>query len=161
MSKETEAPEVFEDSVGLLTIEPARPEDATALAELAEQLGYQVTPLQLAQWLSEYQFQPTQRIFVAWSNGDIIGWVDAGIVNHMITGRYGEIGGLIVSAKHRGRGVGRQLAAEAEKWMREQGVNSCTVRSRTSRPDAHRFYERERYEIVKTSVVFRKELKGG
>jgi hypothetical protein len=32
------------------------------------------------------------------------------------------------------------------------------VRSRMSRERAHRFYEREGYEQVKTSVVFRKPL---
>jgi GNAT superfamily N-acetyltransferase len=160
MRGETVVSKVFEDSAGSFTIEPARAEHAPALAELSEQLGYQATPARLAEWLNTYQLQPTQRIFVARMGGAVIGWVDVSIVNHMITGRYGEIGGLIVSAEHRGRGVGRQLTAKAEGWMREQGVNSCTVRSRTSRPDAHRFYERESYEIVKTSVVFRKDLKG-
>ena len=58
----------------------------------------------------------------------------------------------------RSGGVGKDLLEAAERWAREHGCRTMTVRSRITRERAHRFYEREGYRRVKTSHVFGKPL---
>lgn len=99
-------------------------------------------------------------LFAACVDGNVVGWVDVGIVYHLQSGVYGEIGGLVVASAQRGRGIGRQLLAYAEAWIASKGVARVVVRSQIKREDAHRFYCREGYASVKTSVVFSKTLTG-
>jgi GNAT superfamily N-acetyltransferase len=58
----------------------------------------------------------------------------------------------------RGLGIGKRLCYEVEQWARGKSVRSLRVRSQIVREDAHRFYIREGYRNVKTSVVFEKNL---
>jgi (aminoalkyl)phosphonate N-acetyltransferase len=81
-------------------------------------------------------------------------------VHHLQSEPYGEIGGFVVSEKYRSTGIGKQLLACAERWMRERQLRRSLVRSQVKREDAHRFYLRESYARVKTSAVFEKELSG-
>ena len=90
--------------------------------------------------------------------GTVIGWMDIGIVFHLQSGRYCEIGGLVVAEQARNQGIGRELLAYAEKWGASKGMKKMVVRSNAKRADAHRFYLREQYEMVKTSAVFEKRL---
>ena len=68
------------------------------------------------------------------------------------------IGGLVVSDRVRSRGIGRRLCERAEEWTRDQGLETLRVTSRSTREDAHRFYLRDGYREVKTSLVFEKPL---
>jgi GNAT superfamily N-acetyltransferase len=87
-----------------------------------------------------------------------VGWIDIGIVHHLQSEPYGEIGGFVVSEKYRSTGIGKQLIARAEQWMRVHGLQRALVRSQVSREPAHRFYLRAGYARVKTSAVFEKIL---
>ena len=97
-------------------------------------------------------------VFLACFDDLVVGWIDVGIVHHLQSEPYGEIGGFVVTEKYRSTGVGKQLIARAEVWMREQGLKRALVRSQIKREKAHRFYLREGYTQVKTSAVFEKEL---
>ncbi len=88
----------------------------------------------------------------------VVGWIDVGIVHHLQSEPYGEIGGFVVTQNHRGSGIGKDLLAHAEVWIRERGVRRALVRSQLMREAAHRFYKREGYSQVKTSAVFEKQL---
>jgi GNAT superfamily N-acetyltransferase len=97
-------------------------------------------------------------VYVACDGNDVIGWIDAGIMFHLQSGAYGEIGGLVMSSVRRSAGVGSQLMVRAEKWFRERAVTRVVVRSQIVREAAHRFYLRAGYERTKTSAVFSKTL---
>jgi GNAT superfamily N-acetyltransferase len=51
---------------------------------------------------------------------------------------------LAVHPAHRSRGVGKALLDSAMDWARERGATHLELDSGDARPDAHRFYERER-----------------
>jgi GNAT superfamily N-acetyltransferase len=68
------------------------------------------------------------------------------------------IGGLVVAEGMRRQGIGRKLCLRAEEWGWENGAERMRVTSRSTRTDAHRFYVRDGYEVVKTSLVFEKSL---
>jgi GNAT superfamily N-acetyltransferase len=50
---------------------------------------------------------------------------------------------LAVHPAHRSLGIGKQLLDEAKRWARGRGATHLELDSAETRPDAHRFYERE------------------
>ena len=97
-------------------------------------------------------------IYVATVGNEMAGWIHVAIVHHLQAESRAEIGGLVVGAHVRSKGIGRELVARAEEWALRQGVNSVVVRSQIARQDAHRFYLREGYRQTKISAVFTKLL---
>jgi GNAT superfamily N-acetyltransferase len=134
-------------------------EDATAVAELSRQLGYEVSPDMVAEQIGSLSSRSENQIaFVACVGTDVVGWIEAAIARHLQSPPYSLIGGLVVHEGMRSMGVGKRLCAEVEVWTREKGIAVVRVTSRSSREDAHRFYLRDGYERIKTSAVFEKVL---
>jgi GNAT superfamily N-acetyltransferase len=88
----------------------------------------------------------------------MVGWIDAAMERHLQSPASAVIGGLVVREAMRGQGVGRRLCIEVEEWARSQSVPLVRVRSQIKREDAHRFYLRDGYRKVKTSLVFEKSV---
>lgn len=141
-----------------LTIREIAAGDAEAAGKLSGELGSVVPGDVMRQRIQKLAGRDDHTVYVALLDGTVAGWIDIGIVQHLHGEAYGEIGGLVVSAEHRSAGIGRQLVARAEEWVRERGVPQMLVRSRDSREAAHRFYLREGYRRSKTSAVFSKPL---
>ena len=135
------------------------PADAPDLAELATQLGYPSTPEQIAKRLEGLAGKPDENaVFVAELGGRVVGWVHVHLYLLLVDDREAEIGGLVVDAGVRGRGLGAQLMAAAEAWALEQGCSSVYLRSNTLRTAAHAFYKNLGYSLVKSQYAFRKVL---
>jgi GNAT superfamily N-acetyltransferase len=133
-------------------------DDAEAAAKLSEELGYPVSADDMQTRIRALHRLTDRVVYVACESETVAGWIDVGIVHHLQSEAYGEIGGLVVLSELRGRGIGRDLIAAAEQWTRNRGITNMLVRSRISREDAHRFYHHEGYERTKTSAVFIKRL---
>ena len=58
----------------------------------------------------------------------------------------------------RGRGIGRALVAEAEKWAREKGLETLRLRANAVRTEAHKFYLGLGFKNTKQQLVFVKSL---
>ena len=142
-----------------MIIRPITLTDAASAANLSAEFGYPASKETMERRIAALQNRSDHVVFVACTDETAIGWIDVGIVHHFQSEPYGEIGGFVVSEKHRSTGVGKQLIDRAEHWMREQGLSRSLVRSQLKREDAHRFYLREGYAQVKTSAVFEKELR--
>lgn len=72
-----------------------------------------------------------------------------GIVGVELYGSVALLRSLAVSAKCRGRGCGRALAAEAERYARSQGARDIYLLTTT----AERFFERSGYARVEREAV--------
>jgi len=141
-----------------LVIREANAADAKELCELSAELGYP-SPLDTMQRRIDVLARLADHaVYVATVGGELAGWIHVAIVHHLQADPRAEIGGLVVGAKARSKGIGRELVARAEEWALEQEVNSVAVRSQIARQDAHRFYLREGYKQTKTSAVFTKLL---
>jgi GNAT superfamily N-acetyltransferase len=141
-------------------IRECRLSDAEAISALSGQLGYPVGVEVIRERLQRLTRDSNHAVLVACSpEGSVVGWMDVGIVFHLQSGTYCEIGGLVVDESARKNGIGRELVAYAERWAAEREVSRVLVRSNAKRADAHRFYLRENYELVKTSAVFEKRLR--
>jgi len=141
-----------------LSIRRLTVDDAEAAAELCSQLGYPSSADDLRKRIDETSRRTDSVAFAALLNGEIAGWIDASIERHLQSAACAVIGGLVVREDSRGAGIGKRLCLEIEEWARSKSIPVLRVRSQIIREDAHRFYLREGYRKVKTSVVFEKPL---
>jgi GNAT superfamily N-acetyltransferase len=133
-------------------------EDARAAAELSGQLGYPCGVDDLRERIEEMLRCADRVAFAAVVDGELVGWIDAATERHLQGETCAVIGGLVVRDGARGLGIGRRLCVEVEEWARSKSIPVVRVRSQIKREDAHRFYLRDGYEKVKTSLVFEKRL---
>ncbi len=140
-------------------IRPARPEDAPAIAALSGQLGYPASPTQMRQRLEDLLPRTDHALLVAeTAGGEVVGWVHLHLLRTVVADPWVEVGGLVVDRAHRRQGIGRRLMGQAETWAWEQNCTTVSLRSNVIRKEAHRFYERLGYRLVKTQLALRKEV---
>ena len=140
-------------------IREATPADAPSLAELSGQLGYPVPPDEMSERLAALLADPHHAVFVfAAGDGRVLGWVHVFRSLYLEAPPMAEIGGLVVDAEARGRGIGARLVERVERWALARGLVRIRVRSRLEREDAHRFYDRLGYSRLKRQQVFVKDL---
>jgi GNAT superfamily N-acetyltransferase len=136
-----------------------RLEDAQALADLATQLGYPSTPQELVERLPHVVGAAGAALLVATDSRDRpIGWLHVELKRSLVSPLSAQVMGLVVDERRRSAGVGAELLRRAEEWARDRGCNALLVATRVTRDDAHRFYRREGYRLLKTSHVFEKDL---
>ena len=147
-----------ERDISGLSIRRLTVDDADAAAELSSQLGYPCSAEDLRERIEELSRAADRVAFAAVIDGQIVGWIDAAMERHLQSPASAVIGGLVVREDLRGLGVGRRLCVEVEQWARSRSVPLVRVRSQIKREDAHRFYLRDGYRKVKTSLVFEKTV---
>jgi predicted N-acetyltransferase YhbS len=144
-----------------LVIRRAEAGDGKELAQLASQLGYPMRKSEVERQLVSLAKEEGHAVFVAELGGyGIVGWIHMMPRQLLYSPGLTEIGGLVVDAEHRRKGVGRALIHAGEQWAKEQGYSRIVVRSNAVRKEAHDFYPSLGYDSVKTQKVYRKELKG-
>jgi GNAT superfamily N-acetyltransferase len=134
----------------------ARDEDADALARLAGELGYPSTADAIRERMA--LLPPKDAVFVAEQDGDVVGWLHAGIMFSLESGAFAQIAGLVVTESRRSSGIGAELVRAAEQWAREWKMNRVRVRTNVNRTRTHVFYERCGFTHAKTSRVYEKSL---
>jgi predicted N-acetyltransferase YhbS len=146
-----------ESTVLIRTIETR---DAPEVALLIEQLGYRRSQDDVAAWIEALSSShcPTQTAFAACLDNDVVGWIEVSLQSHIQSPPFALIGGLVVKEGLRGKRIGRRLCEAAEAWARQRSVSLMRVTSRSTRPDAHRFYTLNGFEPTKISHVFEKEI---
>jgi GNAT superfamily N-acetyltransferase len=143
------------------SVRVARESDASDVASLTAQLGYQVTPDEVTSRLSRILRRSDQRFIVAEDQQRIVGWVHALVVEYVEANPFAVIGGLVVDKSSRRRGIGRMLMEYAETWAKEQRCSIVRLWSSAGRTGAHQFYERQGYKNIKTQYSFVKPLDPG
>lgn len=138
------------------TTRAARLSDASAIARLTTQLGYDLTDSQASDRLLRILSRPDQQFWVAEIDGGVVGWVHAAKFEFLESGAFVVIGGLVVDKDHRRQGIGRALMRRAEEWTRQQGWSVVRLWSSAARTAAHEFYERLGYKNIKTQHSFLK-----
>lgn len=141
-----------------IRVRRARLEDAGSLAELSRQLGYPAAPAAIRRRLQALATSPEHAVYVAELQGAVAGWVHVFIHRVLESDWRAEIGGLVVAERFRGGGVGRRLLERAERWARGRRLKAVYLRSNVIRKDAHAFYQKRGYQIIKTQYAFVKNL---
>ena len=134
-------------------------QDAEAVAALSGQLGYPSTPAEIGRRFRALDGSPDSQVLVAeGESGMVIAWIHVCATRHLESDSVAEVVGLVVAEDARGRGIGRALMAEAERWSLGRGYATVMVRSNVIRVPAHAFYQRLGFEIAKSQYKFRKSI---
>ena len=142
-----------------MNIRQADAGDALELARLSAQLGYPAEVPDVARRLALLLDSPRSSVLVAHAGaGRLHGFVGVERRTTIESGERVEINGLVVDAQARRGGVGRALVAAAEAWARQAGVRDIVLRSNVVRSEAHAFYPRLGYALVKTQHAYTKRL---
>ncbi len=142
-----------------INLRPPKGGDEAELAILCGEMDYHSDASEVTARLLALSGRDDHMVLVATDAKDKpIAWVHAHLSFRLVAEVFAELGGLVVSAAHRGQGIGERLLVEAERWGKEQGVSIFRVRSNVVRERAHGFYLRAGYEQFKTSYVFQKML---
>jgi GNAT superfamily N-acetyltransferase len=133
--------------------------DAPAVGLLAAQLGYPVATAQIIERLHRQEGMRDRRVIVAVDPaGVVLGWSTVRVEEHIHNDPYVEISGFVVDEKARGRGVGRVMMADVERWTRLQGLTVIRLHANVTRTSAHQFYAALGFVKVKEQFAFRKVL---
>jgi GNAT superfamily N-acetyltransferase len=141
-----------------LLIRDAVSEDSIQLAELAAQLGYPCSYTDVQLSIQRYLNSTTARIVVASYNGRVVGWASLEYIEHFYIDPYVDITGFVVDEKHRNLGIGKAMLYEIEKWTRMKSVKIIRLKSNKKRIEAHEFYKKNGFEIVKEQYAFMKNI---
>jgi ribosomal protein S18 acetylase RimI-like enzyme len=98
-------------------------------------------------------------VLVAERDGDIVGYLYAGIEPHNwkeLRERAGYVHDILITEDTRGTGIGRELMDAAFAWMREQGVPRVLLWTAASNERARSLFERLGFRA--TMVEMTKEL---
>lgn len=140
--------------MGEILIRPIAETDAHAVADLSTQLGYPSTADQVRARLARLGRAVDHAVLVAAADGPALGWIHLGATQSLESEPFAELLGLVVDQHHRGQRIGERLVLEGLAWARRCGFAEMRVRTNVVRADAHRFYERLGFKLVKTQKVF-------
>ena len=144
-------------SGSVLSIRPAVPADAEAIATLFTDEGYPAGPSdiveRMARFASEYS-----RVLVAEHDGALLGFLALhALPRFEHDDRIVRVLALVVDAGARERGVGGALMTEAERIATDLGAAFIEVTAGRHRPDAQRLYETLGYD-ASVAAYLRKKL---
>lgn len=142
-----------------LTLETRRAllSDASALARLSMQLGYDCTEVSMRQRLTRLRDELAHAVFVAALDGDqVVGWVHVELRMPLFCDPFAEIMGLVVDTNHRRLGIGRALADRVASWAETRQIPELRARAQEHREDALSFYEGLGFTLYKEQQVYRR-----
>jgi GNAT superfamily N-acetyltransferase len=149
---------LVKEIMDLLTIRAAQVKDCHAIAVLCGQLGYPAAPGDISLRLEQIVALQHHAVFLAELDQQVIGWIHVYLCPLLISPMQAQLGGLIVHAENRGKGVGVALLQAAETWARRQDCEYMVVYTNITRTDTHLFYDELGYENIKSEHVLRKHL---
>jgi ribosomal protein S18 acetylase RimI-like enzyme len=136
-----------------VTVRSAREADAEQVASLMTELGYPSTAAGVEGRLRGSLNSESSCCLVAQANNEVVGFMSAELIPYFPTGSaICRMTSLVVSSRHRSRGVGETLVEAAATFAREHGCSGIEVTSAERRVDAHRFYQR--LGFVRTGLRF-------
>jgi GNAT superfamily N-acetyltransferase len=125
----------------MLTIRPAVPADASPLATLLAQLGYEAGAANIPARLDALRNDGGVALVAVTEDGRVVGAASAAKHATLHADHpTGYITALVTDETVRRQGVGRQLVAALEQWARDAGCHRLAVTSAERRADAHAFY---------------------
>lgn len=137
-------------SVEIVECDAADPEVVAAFQRLTPQLSSS-SPPPTAEELAEIVASPATVLFLARSNGEIVGSLTL-VLFRIPTGLRAWIEDVVVDESARGRGVGEALSRAALERARSLGARTVDLTSRPSREAANRLYRRIGFEQRETNV---------
>lgn len=144
----------------MFIIRQMKSEDLKAVLALAEvELGYLCDEEVGREQMQKILAKEDQKIFVAELKGQVVGFIQGEMYQVIFAPTYTNILGLAVDRRFHKQGIGSALLKKVESWGMENGAYAMRLTSAMKRREAHIFYEKCGYEVVKEQKCFHKLLK--
>lgn len=146
--------------MNLFQIREAKGEDSTQISALMDELGYSLTPADVAARIDIY-LRSADAALVADDSGEVVGFASFHIIPLFHTSsNLGRITALCISSKRQREGIGRALLTRLDALASSRGCARIEVTSGDHRAeDAHLFYQACGYAV--DSRRFQKILNQG
>lgn len=142
-----------------MNIRPALVTDLERIHALSIQLGYSPSLPLVRQNLEAMLGHPDCEVVVGTTDdGSVLGWMSLATRLRIEDEPFLEVTALVVDEQTRGTGAGKKLVAYAVASAKKNKLPFVALRSRTSRKEAHGFYEHLGFHKLKESYFFRKDL---
>ncbi|HEX9649869.1 MAG TPA: GNAT family N-acetyltransferase [Cyclobacteriaceae bacterium] len=141
-----------------IKIEEADERHISSIADLSTELGYPITRAKVTQNMNIIKEKPDHKVWVAKEGEQVLGWCHAAKTCWVMMESMIEVFGLVVSAKSRGKGIGKMLINRVELFARENGVAEVWIRSNRKRRESHPFYLNLAYTNLKDQAVYVKKV---
>ena len=139
------------------TIREAVSFDANAIWQLnCDEMGYQYSLDDTVQNITRLLSSNADKIFVAVSDGLVVGYVHANNYDLIYAPHMKNIMGIAVSSEYKQQGIGKALLQHVENWARETGASGIRLVSGATRTDAHAFYRHCGFEGNKEQINLKK-----
>ncbi len=128
-------------------VREARRDDAPALANLLDQLGYPADEALIQRRLAGQLDHGDAGLLVAeGDDGQVLGFISLHVIPQLaLEGDFCRISYLCVDVSARGRGLGERLVQAAEAYARARGCDRMELHCDWRREAAQRFYARLGY----------------
>jgi ribosomal protein S18 acetylase RimI-like enzyme len=131
--------------------------DASALAQLMCELGYETTKSEMQMRMECIATDERYQTFVAVRDGKVCGMISTvAYPSYVHNDPSGRILALVILRTMRRHGIGRALISTAEKDFAQRGIRRIALNTRLAREDTHKFYESLGYE--RNGFRFTKDL---
>lgn len=141
-----------------ILIRKAKIKDAVPISKLSNELGYMADISSTKNRLETILQLNDHKVFTAFVNGSIIGWIHGFYTLRIESDAFIEIGGLVVGEKYRRKGIGQLLVDSVMNWAKSKDCKKVRVRCNTLRTDSHTFYEQIGFTLNKEQKIFDKQL---
>lgn len=130
--------------------------DASGINSVSRHLGdSELSDLECRDKLQQLISSSVDEVYIALVDNEIVGWLHVFHAKRLASANFYEIGGLVVSPKHRGRGIARSLVAFATKNTPD---SSLRVRCNEKRRASHAFYQSIGFSYSKAQYIFEKNF---
>lgn len=131
-----------------IKIRIATPEDAAAIADLINQMGYPVSESESKIRIQQYS-KPSYRLMLAEQEGVTVGLIALHIYEVLhLPAPEGRVISFCVDEKVRNKGVGTYLLNEAERFFKESGCYKIVLNCNLRRTDTHQYYLNRGYQFT-------------
>lgn len=133
-------------------------DDATTVALLSKQLGYEISVSQTFRNISFITGKEDSEAFVAVHNKKVVGWISIAKIVTIASVPFCEIRGLVVDEAYRKNNIGKLLIAKVKQWSKEKNCEHLRLRCNMKREETHAFYLHLGFTKMKEQTVFEIEV---
>lgn len=127
--------------------------DVDGISQVSSGLGYtQSSTEESKKRLEEVLASNTDIVWIYQDGTKIKGWIHLFVALRLASGKFAEIGGLVVDQPYQRSGIGRKLVETAIKWSAQNNL-SLRVRCNSEREGANKFYKSLGFKVQKTQIV--------
>ncbi|NDI87335.1 MULTISPECIES: GNAT family N-acetyltransferase [Undibacterium] len=130
----------------MISLRPARPQDAQAVADLLAELDYPGSHAFIESRIKQLLSHPDATLIVAVDEQAVLGCISLHFIPQLaLAGDFCRISYFCVADGARNRGIGALLEQRAVQLAADYGCDRIEVHCHERRTDAHRFYARQGY----------------